>query len=123
MRKRHKGEYAIAGFYQINRETSELRKWNDTGVNIVQGELFSVYNAYERVIGEFDIIVLNPGHIINGNEYGFEIYNSIYNYYGPNPYFEQKPEYYMSKITHVTEAWKNWKPDSLHDITFQIRKR
>ena len=119
-----KGAYAIAGLYQINRETSELRKWNDTGVNIVQGELFSVYNAYERVIGEFDIIVLNPGHIINGNEYGFEIYNSIYNYaYGTNPYYEQKPEYYMSKITHVTEAWKNYKPNELHDITFQIRKR
>jgi len=119
-----KGAYAIAGLYQINRETSELKKWNDTGVNIVQGELFSVCNAYERVIGEFDIIVLNPGHIINGNEYGFEIYNSIYNYIkGTNPYFEQKPEYYMSKITDVTEAWKNYKPNELHDITFQIRKR
>ena len=119
-----KGAYAIAGLYQINRETAELKKWNDTGVNIVQGELFSPYSGYERVIGEFDIIVLNPGHIINGNEYGFEIYNSIYNYIkGTNPYYEQKPEYYMSKITHVTEAWKNWKPNELHDVTFQIRKR
>ena len=116
------GTYAIAGLYQINRETSELRKWNDTGVNIVQGELFSVYNAYERVIGEFDIVVLNPGHVVNGNEYGFEMYNSIYNYYGPNPYYEQRPEYYMSKITHVTEAWKNYRPNELHDMSFKVLK-
>ena len=114
-----KGAWAIAGLYKLNRDTDYLRKWNDTGVNIVQGELF----RYDRNAGEYDIIVLNPGHVVNGSEYGFEIYNSAYNFiYGTNPFFEQRPEYIMSKITHVTEAWKNWRPAELHDMTFKVLK-
>lgn len=114
-----KGAWAIAGLYKLNRDTDYLRKWNDTGVNIVQGELF----RYDRNAGEYDIIVLNPGHVVNGSEYGFEIYNSAYNFiYGTNPFFEQRPEYIMSKITHVTEAWKNYRPAELHDITFKVLK-
>ena len=115
-----KGHWAIAGLYQLTKGTAELRKWNDTGVNILQGELF----RWTRSAGEYDIIVLNPGHVIDGKEYGFEIYNTTYNYaYGSNPYFEERPENYMSKINNVTEAWKNWKPAELHDLTFQITRR
>ena len=111
-----KGAYAIAGLYKLNKPSDELRTWNDTGVNIVQGELF----RRSRVPGEYDIIVMNPGHVINGSEYGFEVYHTTYNFpAGTNPFFEQRPEYIMSKITHVVEAWKNYRPWELHDVTFQ----
>ena len=111
-----KGAYAIAGLYKLNRPSDELRTWNDTGVNIVQGELF----RRSRPAGEYDIIVMNPGHVINGSEYGFEVYHTTYNFpAGTNPFFEQRPEYIMSKITHVVEAWKNYRPWELHDVTFQ----
>ena len=111
-----KGAYAIAGLYKLNKPSDELRTWNDTGVNIVQGELF----RRSRVPGEYDIIVMNPGHVINGSEYGFEVYHTTYNFpAGTNPFFEERPEYIMSKITHVVEAWKNYRPWELHDVTFQ----
>ena len=111
-----KGAYAIAGLYKLNKPSDELRTWNDTGVNIVQGELF----RRSRPAGEYDIIVMNPGHVINGSEYGFEVYHTTYNFpAGTNPFFEQRPEYIMSKITHVVEAWKNYRPWELHDVTFQ----
>ena len=119
-----KGHYAIAGLYRLTKDTPELRNWNDTGVNILQGELF----RWTRYAGEYDIIVLNPGHVVNGSEYGFEIYNtSGYDEFrysqGGNGYYEQRPEVYMPKITHVTEAWKNWRPWELHDMSFKIIRR
>ena len=119
-----KGHYAIAGLYKLTIHSLELRKWNDTGVNILQGELF----RWTRYAGEYDIIVLNPGHVVNGSEYGFEIYNtSGYDEFrysqGGNGYYEQRPEVYMPKITHVTEAWKNYRPWELHDMSFKIMKR
>ena len=118
-----KGAYAIAGLYRLTKNTSELRTWNDTGVNILQGELF----RWTRYKGEVEILVVNPGHVINGSEYGFEIYNYYDPYHGMNSgntrmYFEERPESYMGKLT-VIEAWKNWRPYELHDLTFQITKR
>ena len=118
-----KGHYAIAGLYKLTIHSLELRKWNDTGVNILQGELF----VRTRMPGEYDVIVLNPGHVVNGNEYGFEIYNSTHNgfrYIGQgNGYYEERPEIIMSKINYVTEAWKNWRPWELHDMSFKIVRR
>lgn len=118
-----KGAYAIAGLYRLTKNTSELRTWNDTGVNILQGELF----RWTRYKGEVEILVVNPGHVIDGKEYGFEIYNYYDPYHGMNSgntrmYFEERPESYMGKLT-VIEAWKNWRPYELHDLTFQITKR
>ena len=118
-----KGAYAIAGLYRLTKNTSELRTWNDTGVNILQGELF----RWTRYKGEVEILVVNPGHVINGSEYGFEIYNYYDPYHGMNSgntrmYFEERPESYMGKLT-VIEAWKNWRPYELHDLTFQITRR
>ena len=118
-----KGHYAIAGLYKLTIHSLELRKWNDTGVNILQGELF----VRTRMPGEYDVIVLNPGHVVNGSEYGFEIYNSTHNgfrYIGQgNGYYEERPEIIMSKINYVTEAWKNWRPWELHDMSFKIMRR
>ena len=121
-----KGHYAIAGLYRLTKDTPELRTWNDTGVNILQGELFR-WTRYGGV-GEYDIIVLNPGHVVNGNEYGFEMYNTSgydeFRYAARgNGYYEERPEVYMPKITHVTEAWKNYRPWELHDMSFKIMKR
>ena len=121
-----KGHYAIAGLYRLTKDTPELRTWNDTGVNILQGELFR-WTRYGGV-GEYDIIVLNPGHVVNGNEYGFEMYNTSgydeFRYAARgNGYYEERPEVYMPKITHVTEAWKNWRPWELHDMSFKIIRR
>ena len=118
-----KGAYAIAGLYRLTKDTSELRTWNDTGVNILQGELF----RWTRYKGEVEILVVNPGHIVNGNEYGFEVYNYYDPYHGMNSgntrmYIEERPESYMGKHT-VIEAWKNWRPYELHDMSFKIMKR
>ena len=118
-----KGAYAIAGLYRLTKDTSELRTWNDTGINILQGELF----RWTRYKGEVEILVVNPGHVIDGKEYGFEIYNYYDPYHGMNSgntrmYFEERPESYMGKLT-VIEAWKNWRPYELHDLTFQITRR
>lgn len=113
------GAYAIAGLYKLAHSSATLRSWNDDGVNIAQGYYF----RQDRNAGEYDIVVLNPGHVVNGSEYGFQMYHSSYNYTaGTNPYFEQRPEYYMSKITHVTDAWKNWKPNELYDMPFKVLK-
>ena len=114
-----KGAYAIAGLYKVEHDTKTISGLWDDGINIMQGYLFS----QDRIPGEYDILVLNPGHVVNGSEYGFEMYNSVYNYaYGTNPYYEQRPEYYMSKITHVTEAWKNYRPHELYDLAFKVLK-
>ena len=115
----NKGAYAIAGLYKLEHDTKTISDLWDDGINIMQGYLFS----QDRTPGEYDILVLNTGHVVNGSEYGFEMYNSVYNYaYGTNPYYEQRPEYYMSKITHVTEAWKNWRPYEVYDLAFKVHK-
>ena len=115
-----KGAYAIAGLYKLTTHSLELSKWGDDGVNLFQGYNF----VRTRMPGEYDIVVLNPGHVVNGSEYGFEIYNSTINgfrYIGQgNGYYEQRPETIMSKITHVSELWKNWRPWELWDLAFQI---
>lgn len=126
-----KGHYAIAGLYKLTDTSADLRAWGQNdGVNLLQGRNF----RENRRVGEYDIIVLNPGHVVNGSEYGLEIYNSTavdelrfsiggVGYKGGNGYFEERPEVYMSKITHVTELWKNWRPWELYDLAFQKTKR
>lgn len=111
------GTYAIAGLYQLNKSSAEVSAWGNDGANLMQG----YYVSKNRNVGEYDIIVMNTGHVYNGG-YGFQIYNSSYNYaYGTNPYFEQRPEYYMSKITLVLDLWKNYRPYPIEQQNLQFQ--
>lgn len=117
------GTWAIAGLYKVIHESKYLSQLWDDGVNCMQG----YYIRYgDRRPGELDIVVMNTGHVVDGKNYGFQIYYSSYNFpAGTNPYFEQRPEYYMSKITLVLDLWKNYRPYpiEMQNLPFQIRKR
>ncbi len=112
------GAYAIAGLYQLNNSSATMRGWGNDGVNKMQG----YYVRKDRNVGEYDIVVLNTGHVIDGRHYGFQIYNTSFNYaYGTNPFKEQKPEYYMSKITLVLDLWKNIRPYPIEQQNMQFK--
>lgn len=112
------GTYAIAGLYQLNKSSAEIRGWGNDGVNAVQG----YYVRQDRNVGEYDIIVMNTGHVYNGG-YGFQIYDtSISTAYGwKNPFKEQRPEYYMSKVTLVLDLWKNYRPYPIEQQNLQFK--
>ncbi len=113
------GTYAIAGLYQLVRSTREMNGWANNGVNKLQGYFIRT----TRVASEYDIIVMNTGHVIDGKHYGFQIYDtSISTAYGwKNPFKEQRPEYYMSKVTLVLDLWKNYRPYAIEMQNMQFR--
>ena len=115
----YEGAYAIAGLYQLNNSSATMRGWGNDGVNLLQG----YYVRKNRSASEYDIVVLNTGHVIDGRHYGFQIYDtSISTAYGwKNPFKEQRPEYYMSKITLVLDLWKNLRPYPIEQQNMQFK--